>query len=203
MTFDTKNAKKVLIKWLGKNNVEFKSGWDKRGDQWVGGAPRAVMNHDLVGVDQGAIDWTNAAGELKPYCNAVVTHDKVIINSVLAVFHSGLGGPWPKAGVPANVGSWYIWGTEHAVWGKKLDEYSPEMLGLSARLTCAVKEIAGTSWPEGRGTWSRLIRHASWTDGGPELGMRSWLPTRSRKVDTLRPLLAWRQDAKNCWKGGA
>lgn len=194
-------VKKSLIKWLGKNNVVFKPGWDKRGRSWSGGV-RGVMVHDLVGVDQGAIDWTNAAGESMPYCNSVTTADgKVIINSVLSVWHSGAGGPWPKADVPKDQASYFIWGIEHAVWGKKLDEYTPAMVDATAKTVCAIREVAGDAWPK-RYAWQRLVRHASWTDGGKELGLSYYLSTRGRKVDTLRDLVLWRKEARDCWDKG-
>ena len=194
--------KAALIKWVGKKNLVFKPGWDKRGRQWAEGL-RGVIVHDLVGVDQGAIDWTNAAGEQYPYCNSVTTVDgKVIVNSVLSVWHSGTGGPWPKAGVPKDQAHLFTWGIEHAVWGKNVNEYSEAMLDATARTICAVREAAGDAWPK-RGPWQRVIRHASWTDGGKDLGLDYWLPTRGRKVDTVRDLFGWRRDASNIWKGGA
>ncbi len=191
--------KASLIKWLGKSNVTFKPGWDKRGRPWSNGL-RGLIVHDLVGVDQGAIDWTYAAGESMPYCNSVTTVDgKVIVNSVLSCWHSGTGGPWPAAGVPKDMGSYYLWGIEHAVWGKNVNEYTPKMLDATAKTVCAIREVAGNAWPR-RGPWKRLIRHASWTDGGKELGLSYWLPTRGRKVDTIRDITSWRQDAAAAWR---
>ena len=194
-----KEIRASLVKWLGRNNVTFKPGWDKRGRQWSGGL-RGLIVHDLVGVDQGAIDWTYAAGESMPYCNSVTTKDgKVIVNSVLSCWHSGLGGPWPAANIPKDQGHIYLWGIEHAVWGRSVDEYTPAMLDATAKTVCAIREVAGSGWPS-RSPWKRLIRHASWTDGGRELGMDYYLPTRGRKVDTVRPLAEWRKDAAEMWR---
>ena len=187
----------ALLDWVGKKNLVFKDKWDTRGRPWSGGL-RGVIVHDLVGVDQGAIDWTYAAGEAMPYCNSVTTKEgKVIINSVLSCWHSGLGGPWPAAGVPQDKGSYFLWGIEHNTWGK-VDDITEEQALATAKTIGALREVAGKAWPTRR-PWSRIIRHAGWTDGGSELGLNYWLPTKGRKVDTARPLKAWREDARDAW----
>ena len=191
-----KDYQTALKDWLGKR-VTFKRGWNTRGREWAGGM-RGVIVHDLCGVDQGAIDWTNAPQEDMPYCNSVTTYDKVVVNSVLSVWHSGLGGPWPAAGVPQDQGSYYLWGIEHTTWGQ-VDDITDEQADMTARTICALREVAGVkAWPNRR-AWSRVIRHASWTDGGKELGLNYWLRTKGRKVDTQRPLAERRADARDMW----
>ena len=194
----------ALLDWIGPKRLEFKPGWDKRGRPWSEGL-RGVIVHDLCGVDQGAIDWTYAPQESMPYCNSVTTSGlnagpaRVIINSALSCWHSGLGGPWPAAGVPQDMGSYYLWGIEHNTWGQ-IDDITDAQAELTAKTICALKEAAGAkAWPNRR-PFSRVIRHASWTDGGPELGLSYWLRTKGRKVDTQRPLADWRADARAMWK---
>lgn len=191
-----RQIKEALQDWIPAKKLVFRDGWDTRGRSWSGGL-RGVVLHDLVGVDQGAIDWTYAPSDSMPYCNSVTTHDRVIVNSCLSVWHSGAGGAWPAAGVPQDQGSFYLWGIEHAVWGKSSSEYSDEMKELTARTICAIRQ-ASDVWPK-RFPMSRVIRHASWTDGGAELGLSYWLPTKCRKVDTVRPLAEWRKEARAMW----
>jgi hypothetical protein len=190
--------KEALIDWVGAKHLVFKPGWDTRGRPWSGGL-RGVIVHDLVGTDQGAIDWTYAPGEQYPYCNSVTTHDKVIVNSALSCWHSGLGGPWPAVNIPQDQGHLFLWGIEHNIWGRNLNEYSPTMLDLTAKTLCALRDVTGNEWGR-RAPFSRVIRHASWTDGGRELGLDYWLRTKGRKVDTLRPLRDWREDARTAWR---
>jgi hypothetical protein len=195
---DAKTIKAALLDWIGSKHLEFKPGWDTRGRPWSGGL-RGVIVHDLVGVDQGAVDWTYAPQESMPYCNSVTTQDKVVVNSVLSCWHSGLGGPWPAVGVPQDQGSYFLWGIEHTTWGA-VDDITDLQAELTAKTICALKEAAGPkAWPNRR-PFTRVIRHASWTDGGAELGLNYWLRTKGRKVDTKRPLADWREDARAMWK---
>ncbi len=195
---DAATIQAALIDWLGKKNVTFKAKWDSRGRPWSGGL-RGVMVHDLVGVDQGAIDWTYAAGESMPYCNSVTLKDgKVVVNSALSVWHSGLGGPWPAASIPQDQGSYFLWGIEHQTWGT-IDDITDAQAEATAKTICALREAAGKAWPQ-RSPFTRVIRHASWTDGGSELGLNYWLRTKGRKIDTARPLKNWREDARAMWK---
>lgn len=200
-----RQVREALQDWIPADRLEFRAGWDRRGRPWAQGV-RGVMVHDLVGVDQGAIDWTYAAGQSFPFCNSVTAQypdgrAKVIVNSVLSCWHSGTGGPWPAAGVAKDTAHLSVWGIEMNVWGKSVAEYSDAMIDLTTRTVCAIREVSEV-WPRLR-PWSRLIRHASWTDGGPELGLTYWLPTRGRKVDTVRPLADWRRDARRVWAGRA
>ncbi len=194
-----RQLEEALRDWIPAKKLDFRPGWNTRGTAWYGGL-RGLIVHDLVGVDQGAIDWTYAPSSPVPYCNSVTTHTKVIVNSCLSVWHAGTGGPWPAAGIPKDQANAYCWGIENAVWGRSVDEYSDEMRDLTSRTICAVREAAGI-WPR-RAPFSRVVRHASWTDGGSELGMTYWLPTRGRKVDTKLPLSTWRADARARWKSG-
>lgn len=199
--------REALLDWLGPKRLTFKPGWDTRGRPWVGGI-RGVIVHDLVGVDRGAVDWTYAAGELMPYVQSVVGRPEsgpgmdghVIINTALSCWGSGAGGPWPAANIRQDQAHLFIWQIEHATWGR-VDDITDRQAESTARMICAIREVAGTSWPSRR-PWSRVIRHASWTDGGPELGLTYWLPTRGRKVDTKRPLRDWRTEARARWDTG-
>lgn len=195
-----REIRQSLVKWLGKDRVVWRDGWDTRGRPWEHGL-RGVVEHHLAGVGDGAVDWLSgeSMGYQYPACNACIRRDGTVhVFSVLSANHSGTGGPWPRAGVPANVGSYYLWGTEFESWGR-VPDFTKPMWDAQARLDCALREVAGKdAFPSFR----RLINHKDWTDGGPGLGMVSWLPTRGRKNDTLYGYQEFRRNARERWSKG-
>lgn len=195
-----KEIRQSLVKWLGKDRLVWRDGWDTRGRPWQHGL-RGVVEHHLVGVGDGAVDWCSghSMGLQYPACNAVIRRDgSVHVFSVLSANHSGLGGPWPAAGVPKDMGSHYLWGTEFESWGR-VQDFTPAMLDAQARMDCALREVAGK---EAFPSFRRLVNHKGWTNGGLELGMIAKLPTYGRKNDTLYDAAVFRKNARARWKTG-
>lgn len=166
-----------------------------RGRSWAYGI-RGVVEHHTAGVGDGVVAYMENRNGNYPFCNATVRRDgTIVILSALSAWGSGTGGPWPAAGVPKDQGHAYLWQTEYESWGRERD-FTPEMWRAQAALDCAIREVAGAkSFPD----FSRLINHSDWTNGGKQLGLNYWLPTRWRKNDTLYPARKFRKNAGALW----
>jgi hypothetical protein len=92
------------------------------------------------------------------------------------------------------------------VWGAELegplrstkygvDDMTELQWDSLARMACALREVAG---PEAFPNFSRVIRHADWTDGTNGVATYT-LPTVGRKNDVWRDTKSIRQMTKRCW----
>ena len=191
----------ALRDWLPKTRLSFERGWNTRGRPWSGGI-RGVVVHHWAGMGDGGAAWMAQHGtSAYPYCNAIVRRDgRVRVLSALSAWHSGTGGPWEKAGIPKDVGHLYLWGIEMEgplpTTRYGVDDMTPAQWGNTARMICAIREVAG---PEAFPGWSRVIRHGDWTDGTAGVSS-SPLPTRGRKNDVWRPTKEIRKLARDRWE---
>lgn len=191
-----KDIKTALLDWLGSDRVVFADGWKTRGRPWTYGI-RGVVEHHWAGVGDGGLEWMTARDGAYPYCNSAIRRDGVVhVLSALSAWGSGVGGGWPAAGVPKDLGHLYLWQTEFESWGKTQD-FTEAMWESQALHDCALREVAG---PEAFPNFRRLINHASWTNGGRDLGLSYNLPTYGRKNDTLYPVSEFRRRANAAWK---
>jgi hypothetical protein len=189
--------KAAILDWIPSERVEFRSGWKTRGRPWTYGI-RGVVEHHLSGTGDGAVDWCQQVGTSDyPYCNNVTRRDgRIVVMSALSAWGSGAGGPWPAAGVPQDRGHEYLWQNEHESWGTKQD-FTDEMWESSTLLNCALRQVAEVqAFPNFR----RLVNHASWTNGGRDLGLTYNFATYGRKNDTLYPVSEFRRRANAAWK---
>jgi hypothetical protein len=132
-----------------------------------------------------------------PYCNSAIRRDgKVYVLSALSAWGSGVGGPWPAAGIPKDLGHLYLWQTEFESWGRGQD-FTDGMWEAQALQDCALRDVAG---PDAFPNFRRLINHASWTNGGRDLGLTYNFATYGRKNDTLYPVREFRSRANAAWK---
>jgi hypothetical protein len=188
----------AIEKWAKVAGVTVRraAGWNTRGRAWSHGI-RGVVEHHWAGVGDGGLAWMEARNGAYPFCNAAIRRDGTIhILSALSAWGSGTGGPWPNAGVPVNQGHLYLWQNEFESWGRSQD-FTDEMWKAQAAIDCALREVAGAdSFPD----FTRLINHRGWTDGGAELGLTYWLPTRGRKPDTLYDISVFRNNAEKLWQ---
>lgn len=194
----TANEVIASIKKWGKRagvRVTVDGGATTRGRRWSYGI-NGVVEHHWAGVGDGGLQWMAARDGSYPYCNAAVRRSgEIVVLSALSAWGSGVGGPWPAAGVPKDVGHLYLWQTEYESWGKQ-EDFTDEMWKAQAALDCAIREVSGEDqFPD----FSRLINHRGWTDGGPELGLDYWLPSRWRKNDTLYDIERFRVNAQSLW----
>ena len=88
-----------------------------------------------------------------------------------------------------------MWQNEFESWGREKD-FTDAMWKSQAVLDCAIREVAGS---EAFPSFARLINHKGWTDGGAELGLDYYLPTRGRKNDTLYDIAEFRTRADALW----
>ena len=187
----------VIKKWATRAgvNVVVHEGAHKRGRAWQYGI-RGCVEHHWAGVGDGGLEWMTAINGSYPYCNAAIRTDGTIyVLSALSAWGSGSGGPWPAAGVPKDAGHLYLWQNEFESWGREKD-FTDAMWKAQAAIDCALREVAGEeAFPD----FTRLINHAGWTDGGPEMGLDYYLPTRGRKNDTLYPIVRFRENAQALW----
>lgn len=190
-----KEIKTALRDWLG-DLVKFEDGWKTRGRPWQYGL-RGVVEHHWSGVGDGGFEWMKARDGAYPYCNSAIRRDgRVYVLSALSAWGSGLGGPFPRAGVPKDLAHLYLWQTEFESWGREQD-FTDGMWEAQALQDCALREVAG---PEAFPDFRRLINHESWTNGGRDLGLSYRLPTFGRKNDTLYPVKDFRRNANKAWK---
>lgn len=179
--------------------VDFKTynNWDTKGNAWNatgGGLYGCIMHHTGANISgySGApsLSWMLNAYD-KPACNILVGRGKgdTYLLSALAVYHSGLGGPWPAIGLNSAG-----YGAEARTFGVEIEgstaygsipesrpyftEYQEEN---AARIGAALWDLCG--WP---GDGSRIVTHADWTDSGKYLGTNNYGPYLGRKPDTRR-----------------
>lgn len=186
-----------IQKWAKRSGVEVQvhRGATTRGRPWSGGL-RGCVEHHWAGVGDGGLSWMAALDGSYPYCNAAIRKDgTIVILSALSAWGSGVGGPWPAAGVPKDQGHLYLWQNEFESWGREQD-FTDEQWRAQAAIDCAIREVAGS---EAFPSFARLINHKGWTDGGPEMGLDYYLPTRGRKNDTLYGIERFRVNAQELW----
>lgn len=197
------DVKKALIAWLGKDNVVFYPGWDKkdRGIDWQDDRrPVGLMCHHTAGA---ATDSTNPdhpgntrkadksqADYVQSHFNSPAANftlgrsGTLFVHSVYPVWHSGEGTfkgkpPYDTLGVPANKYADYGMGVEIVSKGLKQDFTSAQKWALG-RMACALQEASG--W---KGFKKRLPNHKTWAG--------------ARKVDTRyseATLIKWAENAK-------
>lgn len=187
--------REAILDWMPANKVSFDREWNTRGRPWEYGL-RGAVEHHISGVGDGAVEWCDGRSEgyNYPCCNEVVRRDgSVIIMSALSCWHSGKGGPWPAYGVPKDLGHLMLWGREHESWGTKQD-FTDEMFDSTARMDSALRQVS--NWEN----FNHLINHKGWTDGGPEMGLSYYHPTRGRKNDTLYDISVFRTNAQKMWE---
>ena len=195
-----REVRAALERWLPTRRLEYRDGWDERGRLWTYGI-RAVVAHHTASPpgDEGAREWFEARGEDQyPYANALVLIDgSVRILSALSCWGSGAGGPWTRAGVPADALHLMGFQVEIESAGVVDDLKDRQVLQL-ARIACAIREVAGrAAFPN----FTRLIRHKDWTDGTSGVSDTP-LPTAGRKSDVIRDIRDLRQPARIIWRMG-
>lgn len=195
------DLKAALITWLGKDNVHFMPGWDKkaRGIGWAKRLPVALLCHHTAGA---ATDSTNPNhkgnqhgandGQIRfvqshykvPAANFTLDRDGCLyVHSAYPVWHAGKGSfagvkPYDSLGIPKDMGNDYMLGVEVVSKGIKKDFTSAQKWALG-RLANACQDAS--KW---KGFKKRLPNHRTWT---------------SRKVDTryeLATLLKWARNAQ-------
>lgn len=178
--------------------VDFKtySNWDTKGSPWNatgGGLFGCMMHHTGANISgySGApsLHWMLNAYD-KPACNILVGRGKndTYLLAARAVYHSGLGGPWPAIGASVgNTANSRTFGVEiegSTAYGSipesrpYFTEYQEEN---AARIAAALWDLCG--WPK---DGSRIVTHADWTDSGKYLGTNNYGPYLGRKPDTRR-----------------
>ncbi len=150
-------------------------GWQDRGRTWQFGL-RALVDHHTSGVGSGVVEWCHNTSGRYPYVNAFVGRDgRYHLLGALSCWGSGAGGPWP--GVAAKDSLHLVaWQTEVESWGSVKDFTGAQFEALG-RGNAALVDLGVPAEHE--------VNHRGWTDGGPELGLTYWFPTRGRKPDTL------------------
>ncbi|MEN6403541.1 MAG: hypothetical protein ABFD94_16490 [Armatimonadia bacterium] len=203
-----REIKVALRDWVPANLLIFRPGWKDRGRPWTYGI-RGLMVHHWAGTGDGGQEWMEQRSSQYPYCNNTIRRDgRVMIVSALSAWHSGLGGPWGRAGVPKVVAHLMVWGTEmegplpvnmkkfEDTGGRvRVDDMTDEQWTQLANVTCAIREVAG---PEAFPNFSRQIRHSDWTDGTAGVAAYT-LPTVGRKNDVWRDIKPIRQASKRAW----
>jgi hypothetical protein len=201
-----KEIRTALRDWLPHRLVTFRPGWKTRGRPWSYGI-RGVMFHHWAGQGDGGQLWMEARSGAYPFCNATVRRGtgssrdgEVMVISALSAWHSGLGGPWGRAGVPKDVAHLMVWGIEMegpaSTTPFGTDDMTDAQWDSSVRMACAIREVAG---PEAFPNFSRAIRHGDWTDGTAGVAAYT-LPTVRRKNDVWRPTKDIRRMCNRAWK---
>lgn len=179
--------------------VDFKTigPWDTVGNPWnaTGGGLYGCIMHHTGSAATGysgapALTWMRTAYD-KPACNILIGRGKgdTYLLAARAVYHSGLGGPWPAIGINSAG-----YGAEARTFGVEIEgttaygnipesrpyftEYQEEN---AARVAAALWDLCG--WPK---DGSRIVTHGDWTDSGKYLGANNYGPYRGRKTDTRR-----------------
>jgi hypothetical protein len=201
-----KEIKTALRDWVPSGLLTFRPGWKDRGRPWTYGI-RGAMVHHWAGTGDGGQSWMEARDGAYPFCNATVRRGtgtskdgEVMVVSALSAWHSGLGGPWGRAGVPKDLAHLMVWGIEmegplsSTKYG--VDDMTDAQWDSTARMACAIREVAG---PEAFPNFQRAIRHADWTDG--TAGVANFtLPTVGRKNDCWRPTKDIRRQMNQTWR---
>ena len=200
-----KDIKAALKDWVPSDRLTFRPGWKTRGRPWTYGI-RGLMVHHWAGTGDGGQSWMEARTGAYPFCNATIRRGtdtsrdgQIMVTSALSAWHSGLGGPWQRAGVPKDVAHLMVWGAELEGPLRSTEYGVDDMTELQwdslARMACALREVAG---PDAFPNFSRVIRHADWTDGTNGVATYT-LPTLGRKNDVWRDTKSIRQMTKRCW----
>jgi hypothetical protein len=201
-----KEIKTALRDWVPSGLLTFRPGWKERGRPWTYGI-RGAMVHHWAGTGDGGQTWMEARDGAYPFCNATVRRGtgtskdgEVMVVSALSAWHSGLGGPWGRAGVPKDLAHLMVWGIEmegplsSTKYG--VDDMTDAQWDSTARMICALREVAG---PEAFPNFQRAITHANWTDG--TAGVANFtLPTVGRKNDVWRPTQDIRRMCNRVWR---
>jgi len=201
-----KDIKAALKDWIPSHLLTFRPGWKERGRPWTYGI-RGVMFHHWAGTGDGGQSWMEARDGSYPFCNATVRRGtdtskdgEVMVISALSAWHSGLGGPWGRAGVPKDVAHLMVWGTEmegplpSTKYG--VDDMTDAQWDSAIRMACAIREVAG---PEAFPNFQRAITHANWTDGTNGVADYT-LPTVGRKNDVWRKTQDIRRMCNRAWR---
>lgn len=200
-----KEIKTALKDWIPGDRLTFRPGWKTRGRPWSYGI-RGLMVHHWAGTGDGGQVWMEARTGAYPYCNSTIRRGtgtskdgEVMVISALSAWHSGLGGPWGKAGVPKDAAHLMVWGAEMEgplpATRYGVDDMTEMQWDSLGRLACALRQVAG---PEAFPNFQRVIRHADWTDGTNGVATYQ-LPTIGRKNDVWRDTKSIRQMTKRCW----
>lgn len=190
----------ALRDWVPERKLIFRPGWNTRGRQWSYGI-RGCMVHHWAGTGDGGQAWMEQNGtSAYPYCNNTVRTDgRVMVLSALSAWHSGLGGPWNRAGVPKDAAHLMVWGIEMEgpQPGTKfgVDDMTDQQWRNTARVICAIREVAGV---EAFPNFQRVVTHADWTDGTGGVASTT-LPTVGRKNDVWADTPFIRRQAKDRW----
>jgi hypothetical protein len=189
MTFHS-DLKRALIAQLGKENVTFMPGWDRkqRGFTWKrGGAPLALMAHHTAGAATDSTDPKHpgnrkAADESQakyvqnmnpsgvPGANFTLGRSGHLwVHAAYPCWHSGAGtfkgkAPYDTLRIPDNAAADYLMGVEAVSKGMKRD-WTAKQKDAFGGLARAVQTAAG--W---KGFTKRLPNHKTWAG--------------NRKVDT-------------------
>lgn len=204
---DHREIKQALRDWIPEGRLTFRPGWKTRGRPWSNGI-RGLMVHHWAGTGDGGQQWMEQVGTSQyPYCNSTIRRGtgssvdgEVMVISAYSAWHSGLGGPWGKAGVPKDAAHLMVWGAElegplpSTRYGQ--DDMTDLQWDSLFRLACALREVAG---PEAFPNFQRVVRHADWTDGTGGVA-RYDLPTLGRKNDVWAGTAFIRSGAKQVWK---
>lgn len=192
-----RDVRRALVRWVGRDRLDFRSGWETRGRAWAYGIRAVVWHHTSSPPgDEGARLWFEARGESYPYANALVLRDgSVRVLSCLSAWGSGAGGPWQRAGVPRD--ALHLMGFQIEIESRGIeDDLTPAQLRAAALITCAIREVAGeAAFPNFR----RAIRHRDWTDGTAGVSDTD-LPTIGRKNDVLHDIRDIRVLCRKLWK---
>lgn len=203
---DHREIKQALRDWIPEDRLTFRPGWKTRGRPWSNGI-RGMMVHHWAGTGDGGQQWMEQVGTSQyPYCNSTIRRGtgssvdgEVMVISAYSAWHSGLGGPWGKAGVPKDAAHLMVWGAEmegplpSTRYGK--DDMTDLQWDSLFRLSCALREVAG---PEAFPNFQRVVKHSDWTDGTGGVAKYT-LPTVGRKNDVWADLKFIRSGCKKMW----
>lgn len=191
------DLRRALIKWLGKDKVILKPGWDKkqRGIAWrKDGLPVALLTHHTAGAatqnnkdgaagnrhgdNDGIINFVQNHFEV-PAANLTLDRDGcVVLHSAYPVWHAGKGSfkgdkIYEPHGIPDDMGNDYMLGVEVVSRGLQKD-WTPSQKKAYGALANACAEASG--W---KGFYRRLPNH------------KTWAP--NRKVDSRYKLITLRK----------
>jgi hypothetical protein len=201
-----KEIKAALKDWIPSHLLTFRPGWKTRGRPWSYGI-RGAMVHHWAGVGDGGQSFMEARSGSYPFCNATVRRGtgtskdgEVMVIAALSAWHSGLGGPWGRAGVPKDVAHLMVWGIEMegplAGTPFGTDDMTDAQWESTVNMICAIREVAGA---EAFPNFQRVIRHGDWTDGTAGVAAYT-LPTVRRKNDVWRDTKSIRRMCNRAWR---
>lgn len=191
------DVRRAIVRHVGRDKVVMRDGWATRGRAWHYGIRGVVWHHTSSPAgDEGAREWFEARGETYPYCNALILRDGTVrLIAALSAYGSGTGGPWKSAGVPRDALHLMGFQVEFESLGVE-DDLTPAQMRSGARLSCAIREVAG---PDAFPNFARVIRHRDWTDGTAGVSDTP-LPTAGRKNDVLKDIRDIRKACRSAWK---